>query len=445
MYKLSRRQVTVSAGAALLLAPFVSMLNARSSGAAAGKQAKRIVLFCTMGTKPDLWTPKVSGESISGFSQMTAPLADIKDNIVLVEGMPAEMPSNNHGSPDGITGMGNSYYAVNNVQQLKNSVDQFVADKLAKGGVNRPIGSLLLGADASTSGITMFYKADKMLTPIASPSSAFNTAFGNISSGGSSGGTTGPTPAAKRRQSILNVVKDEINTVRNKVGAADKSKLDSHLDSIHALENKLSQQTTTDNSMAAKSCAGLTKPTDVTGMAPACANNQLHMDIIVNALACDITRVAGLQWGTDQTFNVDVPGLKGEQHNGFIHSGAPDFKNLIAFEVYLAQQFTKLVQAIKAKPDPDGGGGSMLDSTLVVWARDMGDAVDHNMKSMRFVFASGSNGCLKLGSGGRYVSSGERHERALLAMIQAMGITDFSGFGDPKLTNKTPLAGILAG
>lgn len=441
MTKLSRRQVTVSAGAALLLAPFVSMLNSRSSGAATGKQAKRIVLFCTMGTKPDLWTPKASGESITGFSQMTAPLADIKDNIVIADGMPAEMTSNNHGSPDGITGMGNGYYAVNNVQQLLVSVDQFVADKLAKGGVNRPIGSLLLGADTGTAGITMFYKGGKMLTPIASPSSAFNTAFGNISSGGS----TGPTPAAKRRQSILNVVKDEINTVRNKVGAADKSKLDSHLESIHALENKLGQQTTTDNSMAAKACGGLTKPSDASGTAPACANNQLHMDIIVNALACDITRVAGLQWGTDQTFNVDVPGLKGEQHNGFIHSGAPDFKNLIAFEVYLAQQFTKLVQALKAKPDPDGGGGTLLDSTLVVWARDMGDAVDHNMKSMRFVFASGSNGCLKLGSGGRYVSSSDRHERALLAMIQAMGITDFSGFGDPKLTNKTALPGILAG
>lgn len=442
MYKLSRRQVTVSAGAALLLAPFVSMLNARSSGAATGKQAKRIVLFCTMGTKPDLWTPKVSGESITGFSQMTAPLADIKDNIVIVEGMPAEMTSNNHGSPDGITGMGNGYYAVNNVQQLKNSVDQFVADKLAKGGINRPIGSLLLGADAGLSGITMFYKADKMLTPIASPASAFNTAFGNISSGG---GSMMTNPVAKRRQSILSLVKGEINTVRNKVGAADKAKLDSHLESIRALENKLGQQTTTDNSTAVKACAGLTKPSDVTGKAPGCANNQLHMDIIVNALACDITRVAGLQWGTDQIFNVDVPGLQGEQHNGFIHSGAPDFKNLIAFEVYLAQQFAKLVQALKAKPDPDGGGGTLLDSTLVVWARDMGDAVDHNMKSMRFVFASGSNGCLKLGSGGRYVSSNERHERALLAMIQAMGITDFSGFGDPKLTSKTALPGILAG
>lgn len=444
MYKLTRRQVNVGAGAALLLAPFVSMLNARPGGAATGKQAKRLVLFCTMGTKPDLWTPKVSGESISGWSAMTAPLADIKDNIVLVEGMPAEMTSNNHGSPDGITGMGNGYYAVNNVQQPKISVDQFVADKLAKGGVNRPIGSLLLGAETGTGGLTMFFKGDKMLTPIASPSSAFNTAFSNISSGGSSGGST-PSPMVKRRQSILSLVKTEINTVRNKVGSADKAKLDSHLESIRALENKLGQQMTTENSNAAKACAGLTKPSDATGNAPACANNQLHMDIIVNALACDITRVAGLQWGTDQAFNVDVPGLKGEQHNGFIHSGAPDFKNLVAFEVYQAQQFAKLVQALKAKPDPDGGGGSLLDSTLVVWARDMGDAVDHNMKSMRFVFASGSNGCLKLGSGGRYLSSSERHERALLAMISAMGISDFSGFGDPKLTNKTPLAGILAG
>lgn len=254
-----------------------------------------------------------------------------------------------------------------------------------------------------------------------------------------------PSALVKRRQSILSLVKTEINTVRNKVGSAEKAKLDSHLESIRALENKLGQQMSTDNSTAAKACGGLTKPSDATGNAPACANNQLHMDIIVNALACDITRVAGLQWGTDQALNVDVPGLKGEQHNGFIHSGAPDFKNLVAFEVYQAQQFTKLVQALKAKPDPDGGGGSLLDSTLVVWARDMGDAVDHNMKSMRFVFASGSNGCLKLSSSGRYVSSAERHERALLAMIQAMGISDFSGFGDPKLTNKTPLSGILAG
>ena len=61
-------------------------------------------------------------------------------------------PGNNHGAPDGITGLGNGYYAVNGVQQLLVSVDQFVADKLVKSGINRPISSLLLGADTAGGG-----------------------------------------------------------------------------------------------------------------------------------------------------------------------------------------------------------------------------------------------------------------------------------------------------
>ncbi|MFZ5894922.1 MAG: DUF1552 domain-containing protein [Myxococcota bacterium] len=448
MYKLSRRQLNIGAGAGLLLAPFLSMLNAGPTGAAPTKQAKRLLLFCTMGTKPDLWTPKVSGESITGFSAMTAPLADVKDNIVLVEGLPSGNPSNNHGAPDGITGMGYGYYAVNGVQQLLISLDQFVADKLVKGGINRPIASLLLGSETGTGGATMFYRGGKNLLPIASPSSAFSTVFGNVTSGTSGGTSTTPDLALKRRQSILDLVSSEIRTVQGKVGSSDKAKLESHLESIRALENKLSQQMSssgTTNSMAAAACKGLTKPSDSTNKAPAIANNLLHMDIMVNALACDITRVAAIQFGTDQALQVDLPGLQGDQHNGFIHSGAPDFKNLIAFEVWLSQQFAKLIAALKSKPDPDGSGGTLFDSTLVVWARDMGDAVDHNMKDMRFVLAAATGGCLKLASGGRYLkASGERHERVLLSALQAMGINDFTGFGDPGLSNKTPLAGIVA-
>ncbi|HEX2669509.1 MAG TPA: hypothetical protein VHM25_01490, partial [Polyangiaceae bacterium] len=71
MYKLSRRQLTISAGAGLLLAPFVSMLREGSTRAATTRQAKRLLVFCTMGTKPDSWTPSVSGESISNWSAMT--------------------------------------------------------------------------------------------------------------------------------------------------------------------------------------------------------------------------------------------------------------------------------------------------------------------------------------------------------------------------------------
>ncbi len=80
---------------------------------------------------------------------MTQPLSAIKDNVLLVEGCPAGNPGDGHGSPAGLTGQGNGYYAVNNVQQLAISVDQFVADKLKKAGVNRPIASLVLGSDTA--------------------------------------------------------------------------------------------------------------------------------------------------------------------------------------------------------------------------------------------------------------------------------------------------------
>ena len=117
------------------------------------------------------------------------------------------------------------------------------------------------------------------------------------------------------------------------------------------------------------------------------------------------------------------------------------------FEAYLATQFVNLANALKALPDPVDSSKTLFDTTLMVWARDMGDAVNHNQNSMRFVLAGGSNGSyLKLATGGRYISSTERHERVLLNVCEAMGITSYAGFGDPGLTgtSKTPLPNIAA-
>src|SRR6188768_4302018 len=147
MYKLSRRQLTLGAGAGILLAPFVSMLREGTTRAGTTKQAKRLLVFCTMGTKPDSWKPTVSGEAISSWSAMTQPLSAIKDNVLLVEGCPAGSPGEGHGSNAGLTGQGNGYFAVNNVVVPAISVDQFVADKLVKNGINRPLASLVLGSD----------------------------------------------------------------------------------------------------------------------------------------------------------------------------------------------------------------------------------------------------------------------------------------------------------
>jgi len=444
MNRLSRRQILGGAGAGLILAPFMNSA-VRREARAAGSSTKRLLLFCTMGTHPPAWTPTgISGEAINTFSAMTKPLEAIKDSIVLVEGMPSGNLSDGHGAPDGITGMGYGYYNG----QLKISVDQFVAAQLKSQGINRPIASLLLGAATNGGGgINMFYggasNGGNNLSTISSPLSAYTTIFGGaLPEGQSADGLLA------RRKSILDLVTAEATSLKGTLGANEKAKLDVHLDSIRELENKLTQ------SMGGGATVACMKPTspgaDGTythqGDADACAMNAVHQSLIASAFACDITRVAAIQYGSDQSLKVNVEGLPyDDQHGGFIHSGASsNFANLIKFEAYLAQQFVSIVNQLKTFSDPEDPSKSLFDTTLVAWCRDMGDAVNHDQKSMRFVLASGNGGYLKTSAQGRYLKSTERHERILLNLCEAMGVTNYKGFGDPDLPSKSPLPNIAS-
>ena len=69
----SRRQFIGSVGAGLLLAPFLDA-SLRREAKAASSTSKRLLIFCSMGTYPPLWTPTVSGEAITAWSAMTQPL-----------------------------------------------------------------------------------------------------------------------------------------------------------------------------------------------------------------------------------------------------------------------------------------------------------------------------------------------------------------------------------
>ncbi len=248
---------------------------------------------------------------------------------------------------------------------------------------------------------------------------------------------------------MLDLASAEINEIRARAGTVEKSRLDLHLDSIRQLEHKLMQ------SSAGGSCRQLAGATDSASAHPAIANDLVHLDIIVNAFACDVTRVAAIQFGTDSKLEVDLPGLQGDQHTSFIHGSTTDFTNLGKFETWLAQQFADLISKLKARPDPEDPSATLYDNTLLVWCRDMGDSTVHNQKSMRFVFAGGAGGYLKTDPNGRYLdlrpmgegtSLANRHERALLSICDAMGITDYTGFGDPMLAApyKSPLPGLAA-
>ena len=444
----TRRQFVGSVGAGLLLAPFINM-GLRRKAQAASNQSKRVLIFCSMGTYPPLWTPTgISGESITTWSAMTQPLSAVASNVVLVEGMPSGNPNDGHGASDSLTGQGFGYYGQG---VIKTSVDQFIASKLVANGVKTPIASLLLGANCNENGgLSQFYGGANggNLPTIGSPLSAFNTVFGAALPTG-----TSASALLARRKSILDTITGEITGLQSTLGSNEKAKLDAHLTSIQALENKLMTSMPTGGGCMKPTTPGADSSYQYMNDMDALAANLIHQKIIANAFACDITRVACLEYGNDQKLMVNAPSGTGlpydDQHGGYIHSGASsNYANLVKFEAYLASQFVALINLFKGLSDPldPTGTKTLFDSTLMIWARDMGDAQNHNQQSMRFVLAGGNGSYLKTAANGRYIKSTERHERILLNVCEAMGITSYAGFGDPGLTgtSKTPLPNIAA-
>jgi hypothetical protein len=443
MRKFNRRTLLKGAGAGLALSPLAALLEGKRAHSAPGR-VKRVLFFCTMGTQQEIWSPTaVSGENITTFSAATQPLAAIRDNVVLIEGMPSGSAGEGHGSPQSLCGVGFQY------TNMATSVDQFISDRLRAMGVMTSIPVLLLGDgtnDPTSMGKVQFLRNGNPLFPLASPKTAFNTVFGNFT----------PMPGMavdtlkNRRIRTCDRLQDELAELQGRLGPAERNRLEVHKQSIAQIQARLAQAPT----MPTGSCAVPTMPTDSTNPL---TNNRTHLDLIINAFACDITRVAGIHYGNDQALKVDLPSvmLTGNQHTDFIHSGKTEnYARLARFEAWLAGEFAYVVGELKKRDEMDGSG-KLLDNTLVVWCRDLGDADMHNQNSMRFVLAGGANKYLKTSAMGRYIKGrstpttpstnlADRHERVLWNICEAMGITTYTGFGDPQLsaTYKKPLEGV---
>jgi len=415
MSKLSRRDFAKRVGLAALFSPFMSLVKSAPANAAAMGKAKYLLIFYSNGTDPAAWTPAGSTQDNIVFSAMTDPLAPLKANLVLAEKLSSNGTADNHAAPGGLTGQGYG-------GQTRISIDQFVADRLRAAGVVTQIPSLILGS-VKTEQQTSFYRNNQALSPIFSPVAAYDAIFGGVG---------GVSPSLlRRRKSSLDLVNSELKQLSDQLGSHERQKLELHVDSLRAVEERLSG-----DGSGAGTCAAGTRPAEATQDLLASVT---HLDLAVTAFACDITRVAAVQFGHHQNTQVSLPevGNPGNWHNDFIHSDNPRTR-LTNLERWLAQQFVATANKLKALPAPTGSG-TLFDQTLMVWARDMGDSIAHNGSDMRFVFSGGAGGYLVTSPNGRYINGGgDAHQRALVNCAAAMGVTDFTGFGDATLP-RTPL------
>jgi len=455
----NRREFTRNAGMLALFSPFISLLEPSVAKAQSGPgQAKYLLIIVSNGTEPGVWNPAGSSSGNITFSTMTQPLSAIKNDVLLLNQFDSQGSAGSHGSIGAITGNGQYSPTVK-------SLDEFVAQDLRSRGILTQVPSVHLGGVSGQSGVRFVDNALK--TPTFSLTQAFSNIFSGSAppppppaTGGGEPAPTGPNEAEirlRRRQSILDAVTGEIRQLQSSLGALEKEKLERHIASIQQLEGRIKQQLDIQSGTVTEQPSGgggppvqfitpvsCQQPGNLPGGLQPIENSRTHVNMAITAFACDITRVALVEFGHHQSCPVDIPGATGDWHNDFMHAQGSPRSKLIATEQYMSNRIVEAVAQLKATQAPDGSG-TLFDQTYVLWAREMGDAVVHAGDNMPFVITGRAGGYLRGGNG--YLSGGgAAHLQVLASAAQAMGASDAAlgsiGGSGKSASDRTPFPGL---
>jgi hypothetical protein len=442
--RFARRSFLGGLGVAAAASPFVPLLNA--SGQERSFPRRLLLVFTPHGTIFENWKPKGT-EADFQLSPILAPLERHKKKITVLSGVEVLAPGvgapHTKGPPLLWTasklleeqtfiredGSGGRYYGWNSGP----SVDQVIAN-VAGGKTAYKSIELGVRSGGSHPGSRMIYTGAKQ--PLPPESNPFNAAGRLFATAGRS-----LDQLRAERRSTIDLVRAELTALRGKAAGEDQRKLDQHLTSLRNIETRLAANPT--------SCAAPMQPARVD--ANAVANMpviwDLQNDIVSAVLACDLTRIASLQFRVGENDNDRYAwlGVTHEGHHLISHSGDTNLvekENLSKIYTWYTERFAYLLDKLDAVRE---GDGTLLDNTLVVWGSEVGKGNSHSFKRVPFVVAGGGGGALRPGRFLDYEANGARgvaHNRLLVSLCHAFGLADVTTFGNTD-TGSGPLARFL--
>lgn len=435
-----RRRSVVAGLCAGALAPFIPRLNEVTAQSA--DAVRRLVLvFSPNGTIYDDWRPRDD----DSFGPILEPLEPLRDKLVVLDALNmVQGPGDNH--QEGISKLwtgcdleGNDIDTgpKNTALAAGPSLDQTVAEAIGTQTAYRSLEFAVRPGDAGGLGLAwhrMVYAGPSQpIAPERDPYAMFDRLFD---------GRAGLDESAleqirRERQSVIDQVRGELQSLSGIVGQTDRHKLEAHLDAIRSIETRLI-------SNAATCDPSVLEAETQDRMDPESNNNfptivRLQSDLLALALRCDLTRVATLQWshsvgGERHSWVQDGA----NNHHGASHEDAQE--NVAAYLTlvnrWYAEQFGYLLQQLDAVPEADG---SLLDNSIVAYGNELGRGSSHSLSRIPFVLAGGAGGRISTGRVLRF--DGEEHNRLLVSLGQAMGL-DIESFGNVDKGNGA-LPGLL--
>ena len=415
----TRRAFLRAMGAGMAALPFSRLLE-NSVAQAAGETLplKFITIYHPHGLSAEYWAMKSTDTetnfdfgytncSLKPFDDAGTYGKSFKDKLLVLEGIDHLSNANGHDSAGTI--LTGSTIDGGARRPSNSSLDQYLA--VTKGlGSDTRITSVNLGVgnDATDPGLTLSYgDGGAPLPKIIDPVAAFHLLFDGLAVSSDPAAMAAAERKRKLGQSVVDYVRWDITRLRTGLAANEQQKLDQHLNALHEIEKQLGGGAVGGPVCAvpaAPDASKFPKLKQYNGGEPYFdAITDAHIDMLAQALACDVTRF-GTLFMNDLSYAGNPIGLPADNHgavahpyvasavgnNGIPGAGTPaTWLPLAEFNRYCYSKVARLMQ----KLDQLG----ILDSTIIYVTSDMGNPALHSTRNVPTVIAGGANGKFKMG------------------------------------------------
>jgi hypothetical protein len=434
----TRREFLRDLGVSAAALPFVLNLPGVAWAGQERRKQRLVVMFSPDGVVPSTFWPDEEGEQFA-LKESLKPLEPFKNRLLTLHGVCDRVrgDGDNH-----MRGMGCLLTGIElfpgNIQGGSDtpagwasgiSIDQEIKNFLQSNAATRTrFGSLEFGVmvpERADTWTRMVYTGpNKPVAPIDNPYQMFAKLYGRMKD-------------QESLRSVLDDLQDDLKKVRARVSALDRQLLDEHATFVRAMEQELKASD--------KQAVGHPVPELEPGVREDNDNipkiSKLQIDLMVNSFAADFTRIATLQY-TNSVGQARMRwlGISEGQHD-LSHKPDEDAdsqEKLTRINQWYCEQLAYLAKRLAETPEP-GGGGSLLDNTLIIWTNELGQGNSHTLNNIPFVLV-GNGLDFKMG---RSLKFGRQpHNRLLLSLahgfghrLQKFGNADFCGDGPlPNLT-----------
>jgi hypothetical protein len=262
------------------------------------------------------------------------------------------------------------------------SLDQFAAEQI---GHRTRFPTLNLGVNIDKGNRSLAWTRDGCLVPAEDrPSRLFEKMFVT----GSAADVAARRRQLRERGSILDTLDDDARRLEARVSSTDRRRLDQYLTSIRELEERLQVAGAWED--RPKPVPAAEKPDDVTDRARLFEGFESMLDITRLAIETDSTRLVTLMVDSFATpaFRLADERTTTDGYHNLSHHGQ-SVEKIAQLEDADRWQMDLLAGLLSRLAERREGEGRLLDSTILLFGSNMGDANTHDNTNLPILLAGG--------------------------------------------------------